>query len=74
MNARGLQGVALPADKDATFLYGGIMASFAFCEKKQDVFLEKFVINGKYSERRTRNSEDGRRELAHLQALNIDPR
>lgn len=30
MRARGLQGAALPADKDATFLYGGIMASFAF--------------------------------------------
>jgi hypothetical protein len=43
-------------------------------EKKQDVFLEKFVINGKYSGRRARNSEDGRREFAHLQALNIDLR
>jgi hypothetical protein len=43
-------------------------------EKKQDVFLEKFVINGKYSRRRARNSEDGRREFAHLQALNIDLR
>lgn len=30
MRARGLQGAALTADKDATFLYGGIMASFAF--------------------------------------------
>ncbi|MDP2854721.1 MAG: TorF family putative porin [Smithellaceae bacterium] len=30
MRARGLQGAALPADKDASFLYGGIMASFTF--------------------------------------------
>jgi hypothetical protein len=30
MRARGLQGAAQPSDKDAAFLYGGIMASFSF--------------------------------------------
>jgi hypothetical protein len=30
MRARGLQGAALPSDKDSTYLYGGITASFSF--------------------------------------------
>ena len=30
MRARGLQGAAIPSDKDSAFLYGGITASFTF--------------------------------------------
>jgi len=30
MKARGLQGAAVPSDKDSSYLYGGVALSFTF--------------------------------------------